>query len=183
MKNFRRIISVICAAAMLLSLCACSKREKYDAVFITDVGDIYDRSYNSAVWDGVKSYAADYGVNCKYYRPSQRGTKYFFKAIKKAINHGAKAIVCHGDEFCDAVIKAAERWDDVKFIIIDCEEKNCPQMCLPSDIRLSMQDILPAMPRCRTGFSTSDFRAAARQMIMSITASASFRAPNAPPKI
>ena len=103
---------------MLLSLCACSKREKYDAVFITDVGDIYDRSYNSAVWDGVKSYAADYGVNCKYYRPSQRGTKYFSKAIKKAINHGAKAIVCHGDEFCDAVIKAAERWDDVKFIII-----------------------------------------------------------------
>lgn len=113
MKNFRRIISVLCAAAMLLSLCACSKREKYDAVFITDVGDIYDRSYNSAVWDGVKSYAADYGFNCKYYRPSQRGTKYFFKAIKKAINHGAKAIVCHGDEFCDAVIKAAERWDDV----------------------------------------------------------------------
>ena len=49
MKNFRRIISVLCAAAMLLSLCACSKREKYDAVFITDVGDIYDRSYNSAV--------------------------------------------------------------------------------------------------------------------------------------
>ena len=43
MKNFRRIISVLCAAAMLLSLCACSKREKYDAVFITDVGDIYDR--------------------------------------------------------------------------------------------------------------------------------------------
>ena len=37
---------------MLLSLCACSKREKYDAVFITDVGDIYDRSYNSAVWNG-----------------------------------------------------------------------------------------------------------------------------------
>ena len=64
MKNFRRIISVICAAAMLLSLCACTLREKYDAVFITDVGDIYDRSYNSAVWDGVRSYAADYGVNC-----------------------------------------------------------------------------------------------------------------------
>ena len=39
MKNFRRIISVICAVAMLLSLCACSKREKYDAVFITDVGE------------------------------------------------------------------------------------------------------------------------------------------------
>ena len=96
MKNFRRIISVLCAAAMLLSLCACSKREKYDAVFITDVGDIYDRSYNSAVWNGVRSYAADYGVNCKYYRPSQRGTKYFSKAIKKAINHGARAIVCHG---------------------------------------------------------------------------------------
>ena len=130
MKNFRRIISVLCAAAMLLSLCACSKREKYDAVFITDVGDIYDRSYNSAVWDGVKSYAADYGVNCKYYRPSHRGTKYFFKAIKKAINHGAKAIVCHGDEFCDAVIKAAERWDDVKFIIIDCKEKNLPSNVL-----------------------------------------------------
>lgn len=89
LKNFRRIISVLCAAAMLLSLCACSKREKYDVVFITDVGDIYDRSYNSAVWDGVRSYVADYGVNCKYYRPSQRGTKYFSKAIKKAINHGA----------------------------------------------------------------------------------------------
>lgn len=130
MKNFRRIISVLCAAAMLLSLCACSKREKYDAVFITDVGDIYDRSYNSAVWDGVRSYAADYGVNCKYYRPSQRGTKYFSKAIKKAINHGARAIVCHGDEFCDAVIKAAERWDDVKFIIIDCKEKNLPSNVL-----------------------------------------------------
>ena len=130
MKNFRRIISVLCAAVMLLSLCACSKREKYDAVFITDVGDIYDRSDNSAVWNGVRSYAADYGVNCKYYRPSQRGTKYFSKAIKKAINHGARAIVCHGDEFCDAVIKAAERWDDVKFIIIDCKEKNLPSNVL-----------------------------------------------------
>lgn len=115
---------------MLFGLCACSKREKYDAVFITDVGDIYDRSYNSAVWDGVKSYAADYDVNCKYYRPSRHGTKYFFRAIKTAINHGARAIVCHGDEFYDAVIKAAERWDDVKIIIIDCEEKNLPSNVL-----------------------------------------------------
>lgn len=183
MKNFRRIISVLCAAVMLLSLCACSKREKYDAVFITDVGDIYDRSYNSAVWNGVRSYAADYGVNCKYYRPSQRGTKYFSKAIKKAINHGARAIVCHGDEFCDAVIKAAERWDDVKFIIIDCKEKICPQMCSLSAIPPSMRDILRVMPRCRTVFGASDFKAAAHLMIMSITASASFRVPSAPPKI
>ena len=79
---------------MLLSLCACSKREKYDAVFITDVGDIYDRSYNSAVWNGVRSYAADYGVNCKYYRPSQRGTKYFSKAIKKDTGKVGAFVVC-----------------------------------------------------------------------------------------
>lgn len=175
MKNFRRIISVLCAAAMLLSLCACSKREKYDAVFITDVGDIYDRSYNSAVWDGVRSYAADYGVNCKYYRPSQRGTKYFSKAIKKAINHGARAIVCHGDEFCDAVIKAAERWDDVKFIIIDCKEKNLPSNVLAVGYSTLDAGYLAGYASVSNGFSASDFKAAAHLMIMSITASASFR--------
>lgn len=130
MKNFRRITAALCVLAMLFSLCACAKHEKYEAVFITDVGDIYDRSYNSVVWDGVKSYAADYGVSCKYYRPSQRGTTYFFRAIRKAIKHGAKAVVCHGDEFRDAVVRAAERWEDVKFIIVDSTEKDLPDNVL-----------------------------------------------------
>ncbi len=85
---------------------------------------------NSVVWDGVKSYAADYGVSCKYYRPSQRGTTYFFRAIRKAIKHGAKAVVCHGDEFRDAVVRAAERWKDVKFIIVDSTEKDLPDNVL-----------------------------------------------------
>ena len=43
---------------------------KYEIAFVTDVGDLKDKSFNEGTWNGVKLYAHDNGMSYKYYKPA-----------------------------------------------------------------------------------------------------------------
>jgi len=47
-----------------------SKDGKYQVAFITDVGQLKDKSFNQGTYDGVKLYAANNGKSYKYYQPA-----------------------------------------------------------------------------------------------------------------
>lgn len=126
MKLLRKITAILCAAAILLCLCSCAKTKKVDIAFITDIGDVYDKSFNAEVWVSVLDYATQNSMNCKYYRPSERETKYFIKAVGKAVAAGAKTVVFHGEEFYDTALKAAKRWENVHFIVSGCKSEGLP---------------------------------------------------------
>ena len=94
----------------------------YKVAFITDVGQLKDKSFNQGTWNGVKSYAAANELTYKYYQPAngdQATDDDRYDAMKAAVEGGAKVVVCAGFMQEAALTKAATEYPDAKFIFID----------------------------------------------------------------
>ena len=95
---------------------------KYEVAFVTDVGQLKDKSFNQGTYDGVKLYAANNGLSYKYYQPAngdQATDDDRYDAMKAAADGGAKVIVCAGFMQGIALEKAAKEFTDVNFVFID----------------------------------------------------------------
>ena len=95
---------------------------KYEVAFVTDVGQLKDKSFNQGTFDGVKLYAAENGLSYKYYQPAngdQATDDDRYDAMKAAVDGGAKVVVCAGFLQETALKKAAAEFHDVSFIFID----------------------------------------------------------------
>ena len=95
---------------------------KYEIAFITDVGQLKDKSFNQGTFDGVKLFAAAQGKSYKYYQPangSDATDDDRFDAMKGAVEGGAKVVVAAGFMQGTALTKAATAYPDVKFVFID----------------------------------------------------------------
>ena len=83
---------------------------KYEIAFVTDVGQLKDKSFNQGTFDGVKLYAHENGLSYKYYQPAngdQATDDDRYDAMKAAAENGAKIIVCAGFMQGTALAKAA----------------------------------------------------------------------------
>ncbi len=124
--------------ALVLTFCACAFAEAvnpdtiedsitaedgiYELAFVTDVGQLKDKSFNQGTWNGVKGYAAANGLTYKYYQPAngdQATDDDRYDAMKAACDAGAKVVVCAGFMQEAALTKAATEYPDVKFVFID----------------------------------------------------------------
>lgn len=95
---------------------------KYEIAFVTDVGQLKDKSFNQGTWEGIKKYASENGKSYKYYQPAngdQATDEDRYNAMKSAAENGAKIIVAAGFLQGNALAKAAEEFTDVKFVFID----------------------------------------------------------------
>ncbi len=95
---------------------------KYELAFVTDVGQLKDKSFNQGTWNGVKAYAAANGLTYKYYQPAngdQATDEDRYDAMKAACEGGAKVVVCAGFLQEAALRRAAETYPDTKFVFID----------------------------------------------------------------
>ncbi|MCI8698014.1 MAG: BMP family ABC transporter substrate-binding protein [Oscillospiraceae bacterium] len=95
---------------------------KYQVAFITDVGQLKDKSFNQGTFDGVKLYAAANNKSYKYYQPAngdQATDDDRYDAMKFAVEGGAEVVVCAGFMQTAALSKAADEFPDVPFIFID----------------------------------------------------------------
>lgn len=143
----RKILAMLLAVVMVLGLCACggetpaaettaatasaadavpdemtSSDGKYEIAFVTDVGQLKDKSFNQGTFDGVKLYASETGKSYKYYQPAggdQATDDDRYDAMKAAVDGGAKVVVCAGFMQEGALKRAAEEFSDVSFIFID----------------------------------------------------------------
>ena len=142
----KKILALLLALIMVLSLAACgapaAKEEapaaatnadaiademtsadgKYQVAFITDVGQLKDKSFNQGTYDGVKLYAANNGKSYKYYQPAngdQATDDDRIDAMKLACENGAEVVVAAGFMQAGALTAAAEAYPDVKFVFID----------------------------------------------------------------
>ena len=99
-----------------------SEDGKYEVAFVTDVGQLKDKSFNQGTFDGVKLYAANNGLSYKYYQPAngdQATDDDRYDAMKAAAEGGAKVIVAAGFMQATALTKAAAEFTDVKFVFVD----------------------------------------------------------------
>ena len=94
----------------------------YKIAFVTDVGQLKDKSFNQGTWNGVKLYAAANGLSYKYYQPANGDLATDddrYDAMKAACEGGADIVVCAGFMQGTALAKAAAEFADVKFVFID----------------------------------------------------------------
>ena len=94
----------------------------YEVAFVTDVGQLKDKSFNEGTWNGVKSYANANGLSYKYYQPangSEATDDDRIGAMQAAVDGGAKIVVCAGFLQEGALRATASANPDVKFVFID----------------------------------------------------------------
>lgn len=136
----KKILAMLLAMAMAFSLAACgsgkpssggaddipdtmtSEDGKYQVAFVTDVGQLKDKSFNQGTFDGVKLYANANKKSYKYYQPAngdQATDDDRYDAMKFAVEGGAEVVVCAGFMQGTALEKAAKEFPDVKFVFID----------------------------------------------------------------
>ena len=99
-----------------------SADSKYQVAFVTDVGQLKDKSFNQGTFDGVKLYAAANGLSYKYYQPangSEATDDDRYDAMKAAVECGADVVVCAGYLQEAALRKAAIEYPDTPFVFID----------------------------------------------------------------
>ena len=95
---------------------------KYQVAFITDVGQLKDKSFNQGTYDGVKLYAAANDKSYKYYQPANGNEATDddrYDAMKAAVEGGAEVVVAAGFMQEGAIRKAAAEFPDVPFVFID----------------------------------------------------------------
>ena len=95
---------------------------KYQVAFVTDVGQLKDKSFNQGTFDGVKLYAAANGLSYKYYQPangSEATDDDRYDAMKAAVEGGADVVVCAGYLQEAALRKAAIEYPATPFVFID----------------------------------------------------------------
>ena len=99
-----------------------SEDGKYQVAFITDVGQLKDKSFNQGTYDGVKLYANANGLSYKYYQPAngdQATDDDRYDAMKAAVESGAEVVVCAGFMQEAALKMAAMEFTDIPFVFID----------------------------------------------------------------
>jgi Uncharacterized ABC-type transport system, periplasmic component/surface lipoprotein len=94
----------------------------YKVAFVTDVGQLMDKSFNQGTWEGVKLYAYQNNLSYKYYQPAngaQATDDDRYDAMKAAVDAGADVVVCAGFLQGTALTKAATDFANTKFVFID----------------------------------------------------------------
>lgn len=104
----------------------------YEIAFITDVGQLKDKSFNQGTWEGVKKYAYDNNKTYKYYQPANGNSATDddrYDAIMAGINGGAKIIICVGYMQGNALEKAAKKFPNINFIFVDGWQLELDNVC------------------------------------------------------
>ena len=119
----KRVFLLFMAVLLVFSVAGCvtpGDQEEYEIAFVTDIGQLMDKSFNQGTWEGVKQFAEANDKTYKYYQPAGESTDDDrYNAMAAAVRNGAKIIVCAGFMQATALEKAAKEFTDVKFVFVD----------------------------------------------------------------
>jgi basic membrane protein A len=118
----RKILALLLAAVMLVSVMAVAAADDMRVAMITDYGDITDQSFNQTTYEAAKAWCEANGVDFLYYKPASDSDQDRISSIEKAIDEGYNAIIMPGYAFGPAIQAVAPEYDDVTFIALDVSE-------------------------------------------------------------
>lgn len=129
MRKLKRGLACILSLFMVFCLFSCDKEEpekeyRYEIAMITESQEcsIDDESYTQDAWEGLRRFAEENGKTYKYYEPAEASVDGHLEEIDEAVRAGAKVIACAGKAFEPVIYTAQEKYEDVRFILID----GCP---------------------------------------------------------
>lgn len=123
MRKVFTIVSLLVVLVLALSACAPAAPApppapecKWELGLVTDVGEIDDKSFNEAAWNGVKEGARELGLGeeCYGYIETQ-DAKDYIPNIEAFVEEGAKIIVTSGFAMGEATNEMAKKYPDVYF--------------------------------------------------------------------
>ena len=140
----KKFLAILLALTMVLALAACGAKTEtpavdpsnpdtipdnmtasdgvYELAFVTDVGQLKDKSFNQGTWNGVKGDAYQNSKSYKYYQPAngdQATDDDRVDAMKAACDAGAKVVVCAGFMQAGALEQIATATPDTLFVFVD----------------------------------------------------------------
>ena len=131
----KKILSVLLALAMVLSLAACGGKteapaaeapaaeapaaSEYKVAMVTDYGDITDQSFNQTTWEACVKFGEDTGTEVKYYKPTTNDTAGRVASVELAIAEGYNVIVMPGYAFGGTIAEISGNYPDIKFVALD----------------------------------------------------------------
>jgi basic membrane protein A len=104
-------------ASMMLAACSSEEEEGLKIGFVTDVGEVDDRSFNQASWEAIQQAEEEYGAEIKYIET--KDSKDYEDNIKQFADENYDIIVTSGFGLGAATLAMAEEYPDVLFIGTD----------------------------------------------------------------
>ena len=129
----RKLIALVLAGAMALSLAACGGKGnakdggksnagdsgKMQVAMITDSGDITDQSFNQTTYETCKAWSEKNDVEFNYYKPESDSDEARNASVDQAVADGANVIVLPGYMFAATIVEQSNVYPDVKFVALD----------------------------------------------------------------
>ena len=113
--KLNKITMAIAVGAVALSATVAQADVKPAVVY--DKAGKFDKSFNEAVWNGVKRFTADTGISVREVEPTNEAQ--VEQGLKKLAKRGNSPIVAVGFSSANALSAAAQAYPDTKFTLID----------------------------------------------------------------
>ena len=118
----KKLLSLVLAAVMLLSVCAFASAEDMKVAMITDYGDIIDQSFNQTTYEACQAWADANGVEFTYFKPAGDSTAERVRMVEAAVDEGYNVLVMPGFAFGETIAETQNDYADVTFIALDVSE-------------------------------------------------------------
>ena len=124
----KKILSLLLAVAMLLTLAACggsddngaaSSDGEYKVAMLSDFSGINDQSFNQTTWEACTAFGEANGMEIRYYQPTSSDDAGRIASAELAIADGYNVIVMPGYAFAATVVELANNYPDVKVVALD----------------------------------------------------------------
>ncbi|MEM9144781.1 MAG: BMP family ABC transporter substrate-binding protein [Pseudomonadota bacterium] len=118
----KTLISVATAAVIATSALA----DEFKPAVVFDMGGKFDKSFNEGVWNGVKRFIDETGVEVMEFEVTNETQRE--QAMRRMVRRGATVVLGVGFAQADAVDKVAADNPDVNFAIIDVSWLDQPNL-------------------------------------------------------
>lgn len=80
---------------------------------------VKDHSFNEAAYTAIKDYCEPRNISYNYFVPSSEDKEGYLSTFDEAALKGAKIIICAGYSFTSSIKLAANKYQDISFVLLD----------------------------------------------------------------
>jgi len=118
----KKVLALVLALAMVLSVMAVASADDMRVAMITDYGDITDQSFNQTTYEAAKEWAEANGIDFTYYKPAGDSTAERVAMVEKADDEGYNVVVMPGYAFGGTIAEVQDDYPEIKFVALDVSE-------------------------------------------------------------